>query len=136
MRERHAIEAFDAADAKENLLRVLALAHATLHVEVDIAFDGPGALAEICRIDPKQCGEIDLMKAAARPLCPYMVSLDQFIENPGDRRTKLAALPGDLPAGRYRFLIRFRRIPYAGGFTIYNWGPPVEVTSNPFYVER
>ena len=36
-----------------------------------------GGLADICKIDPKQCGSIDLKTAAARPLNPKMYAMQQ-----------------------------------------------------------
>jgi outer membrane beta-barrel protein len=39
--------------------------------------DEGGGLADICKIDPKQCGTVDLKKAAARPLNPKMYAMQQ-----------------------------------------------------------
>lgn len=36
-----------------------------------------GGLADICKIDPKQCGTVDLKTAAARPLNPKMYAMQQ-----------------------------------------------------------
>ncbi len=93
-----------------------------------------GGLAGICKLDPSQCGTVDLTAAAARPLCQYMSSLDLHIENPGDLRDRVAALPADLPDGTYRLLVRFRRYPWGGSSTVDHWGQPVNVTSNAFDV--
>jgi outer membrane beta-barrel protein len=39
--------------------------------------DDGGGLADICKIDPKQCGTVDLKTAAARPLNPKMYAMQQ-----------------------------------------------------------
>lgn len=96
---------------------------------------GQGSRENTCAKNPGACPTVDTT-AATRPLCPEMSPLTWHSVHFGETTRRLAPLPEDLPDGKYRIVIAFRRADVGGSLQGIQLKKPERVASRPFDVRH